>query len=604
MTPVAFGGLFGRLHTGDPCCGGLRRGVVLCPAFGHEGLWAAGSWRRLAEAVAAAGLVCLAIDYAGLGDSLGDPDDPGRVAAWGASVRAAVAYLRSEIGVESVGLAGLRFGGLMALDVAAEVGAESLALLAPFATGRGFVREMQAQGRILGRLPDGRPAPQDAPGTLNLAGFPFTPETLADLRALDLRSPKAPPAPRALVAAPPPGGEAAALADALAGAGTAVTRTGFPGFPEMVSNPIEAAPPLALFAQVAAFLAQGAGTAPAPIPRQPSARLTGADFTETAQSFGPEGTLSGILCRPSGPARTGDLALVLVNAGLNPRSGWARGGTTLARRLAAQGTASLRFDLAGIGDSAERSGAGLPLFDPASVREVSAALDLLEGAGFRRMAVVGGCSGAYLALHAALADRRVAGLVLVNMPRFFWEPDADIAAALRDPYRAASGYLGIARNAGAWRRVLEGEVDVAGILRRLAGRALKQGWGALRERARGTESVRGRATRAMAALAARGVRTRLVYSVADSGLSECERLFGPGGQRLAARHGCALHLLADTDHDLTPRPAREAMFAQVEELVRALEVGAASSAAPRPRRVRPDPGGRKRDGARIARHFP
>ena len=74
--------------------GGLARGgAVLCPPMGEEGRAAHRTFRRLAEELAAAGIVALRFDYDGTGDSAGLQDDPDRVPSWLASIEAARQYL-------------------------------------------------------------------------------------------------------------------------------------------------------------------------------------------------------------------------------------------------------------------------------------------------------------------------------------------------------------------------------------------------------------------------------------------------------------------------------------------------------------------------------
>jgi hypothetical protein len=75
---------------------------------------------------------------------------------------------------------------------------------------------------------------------------------------------------------------------------------------------------------------------------------------ERAHTFGSHQGLVGITCEPdAGPGL--DLpGFIFFNIGLNHRVGPQRVQVELARALAVQGFASLRFDLSGLGDSAPR----------------------------------------------------------------------------------------------------------------------------------------------------------------------------------------------------------------------------------------------------------
>lgn len=123
--------------------------------------------------------------------------------------------------------------------------------------------------------------------------------------------------------------------------------------------------------------------------------------------------LVGIHARAGGARRPGSVAVILLNAGLMPRSGPNRLYTRMARRLAKLGIDSLRFDLSGIGDSAARSDG--QSYRQGALRDVRDALDFLSSTKlYSGFVLVGLCSGADLAMRAALADRRVVGLVQID----------------------------------------------------------------------------------------------------------------------------------------------------------------------------------------------
>lgn len=131
---------------------------------------------------------------------------------------------------------------------------------------------------------------------------------------------------------------------------------------------------------------------------------------ETSCQLGPAGRLAGIVTEPDGaPAR----AVVLVSAGLVPKFGPYRLYAELARRLAADGTVTLRFDLGGIGDSGHGA-SGAPLRARTEL-EIRAAVDwLCEHYRVRDLTLGGLCSGAEDSFRSAAVDARVTGVVLID----------------------------------------------------------------------------------------------------------------------------------------------------------------------------------------------
>ena len=132
---------------------------------------------------------------------------------------------------------------------------------------------------------------------------------------------------------------------------------------------------------------------------------------ERALTLGCQGDeLFGVLSQPASPRGTG---VVVVVGGPQYRAGSHRQFVLLARALARQGFAVLRFDVRGMGDSA-----GSPRGFEDIVPDISAAIDTLvrEVPAVRQVALWGLCDGASAALlHVdAQRDPRVRGLVLLN----------------------------------------------------------------------------------------------------------------------------------------------------------------------------------------------
>ena len=117
--------------------------------------------------------------------------------------------------------------------------------------------------------------------------------------------------------------------------------------------------------------------------------------------------------RPSG---AGGIAhrVILFNAGVIHRAGPHRLNVQIARKLAEQGIPSLRFDLAGLHDSA--SPCGTLAFETQAIADLRSAMNVLgEARKVDRFALFGFCPGAYHGYLTALADERMAGLVMYDV---------------------------------------------------------------------------------------------------------------------------------------------------------------------------------------------
>jgi pimeloyl-ACP methyl ester carboxylesterase len=546
IIPVAFDDCVGWLH---PAAGG--RGIVLCSAFGYEELCSRRTMHDLAEALARAGLPVLRFDYHGTADSAGSGEDPERVATWIANIGAAMDLIRRETGVREVALVGLRLGALLAASAAADRDDIcALALLAPPNSGRAYVRELKALAHLL-VAPDERAASFDG---LEVAGFSVGQETLRALSRLDWPQTEIVGTPRVLLMHPdeaPP----KPLAARLTVLGSTIEEAPFEAYAQMMCDPTASVVPSQAIARLTAWAAAGApaGAAKPTIATEPV--LVGDNYIEAPALLGENGRLAGIFCRALSGHQPRK-AVVFVNAGAIYHVGWARMHVEMARELARSGIASLRFDLAGIGDS-EASSQAVPHLYTAVSDDMHAAIDWLQARGIRDLTVFGTCSGAYQAFHAAISDRRITRIALVNQLCFIWGP-------------------AYAMQLEAWRRTKATEVaarsdaqdaDIAPLSARgLSARVLLRSKQLVKFGLRHTTNLFVRGNMAWSGknpverwfedLARRGTQVLLVYGDNDPGLHELERYMGPQGCRATALPGVTKQLIENTDHTFTPSKAR------------------------------------------------
>ncbi|MFO1115606.1 MAG: alpha/beta fold hydrolase [Beijerinckiaceae bacterium] len=563
--PVAFEGCFGYLH---PAGGDV--GIVVCAPWAYEALCAHRALAEFAESLAANGYPTLRFDYPGAGNSRGDLAARS-VEDWVASVSSAVETLRRHSNARRIVLAGLGFGCLVALAAAkAGLDVAGLLLLAPPQSGRRHQRETQAFAAMVATPGDGSDSVEQ--GAVSIAGFVLPAAFLAQARSLDATQFSLTPTSFAIVAAMPDR-DSQPVVDALGAKGALVEQTSFDGYAELLASPIVVAPPRAAFARVVDALTRlcpSRGPVAAPIRQWPAASLVDGEIVEEALRFGEGGRLFGVICRPR-HSREGVPAVVLIGSGRNVHTGWRRIGVDMARSLARKGIASLRFDLGGIGESAERPGQPAQiLYSDWPQLDVTDAIDLMAARNFGAVTLAGICSGAYVALQSAIADARVKGLAPVNLFRVVWNPDDSFEEELRFGNRHMGKAVGSMFTRARLAKVLTGEFDVRPGLRRICSR-IGHSMSVTAMRTMGAVGPRGwlyaEAMRRFEILKARNVATTFAFSEGDAGIADLESYFGRDARELVAFPNVRVSKIYNCDHNFTPPHAGEWLVAQVEDVV-------------------------------------
>jgi alpha-beta hydrolase superfamily lysophospholipase len=453
-------------------------GVILLPPFGWDEVCSYRSRRAWALWLAAAGYPSLRLDLPSAGDSEGTPDAAGRLANWTDAVGCGAERLRGPGGCGWITAIGVGLGGLVGLNAMA-MGAEidDLVLWATPSRGRTLVREMRAfAGLEASRFGISEPTPLPT-GWLEVAGFVLSEQTLDALSALEVASmaPERRSGRRALLLERDGLPVDPGLAAWLRGEGFDVTEGPGDGYGAMMAEPAEARPPEDVFAQVGDWLARHEDPRPhrASTDERPAAMHPvggpAPQLVDPDGAFGEQpgwleladgGRLFAVSCAPVASG-SGELTLVLLNAGAVRRTGPNRMWVEVARRWAARGVNSVRLDVEGIGDA---DGDGTAYADvgefyvPHLVGQVRQALDALAGdRAHSRFVLIGLCSGAYWAFHGALEDSRVVAAVMLNPRVLYWDSGLEARRAARE----VGGSLA---RGSSWRRVLEGRVSPARML--------------------------------------------------------------------------------------------------------------------------------------------
>lgn len=440
--------------------------AVICAPIGYEYVHCHRTVRHLADRLAQVGIPALRFDYHGSGDSPGTDLDPGRLARWTTDILAAVSEARSWSGRKTVCLVGLRLGATLAALAARECDIDLLVLWNPCVKGRAFVRELQAVAMAAEKT-------SGMKGALEGAGFIATGETIAQLKTIDLTKCALQARLGVLLLGRDDQLPDPALARHLAESGIACDQKDVPGWAAMIAEPQFSVVPDAALDVLVDWVASRCGEAGA----VPAARgfdasrsmlslaLEGdngrrVELEEQLCRFGSDNHLFGVLSRAS--ADRDRPAVVLFNAGSVHHVGPHRNYVALARRLACEGFACLRFDLEGIGDSVLRApGRENHPYPDTAIADGRAALQALASQfGYRRFIAAGLCSGAHSAFHAGLSmpEHSIAELVVINPLTFYWKEGLSLSTSRR--FADMQMYKASMRNASRWRKLLRGDVDV------------------------------------------------------------------------------------------------------------------------------------------------
>lgn len=504
-----------------------RDGVLIVPPLGYEYWSTHRSLRSLAESLACNGWHVVRFDWDGTGDSSGDAEDTGRVAAWRACLAAAVTTMR-DAGLDRIVLVGVRLGATLGMLDAASLGISEIIACVPVVSGRRFTRELKLLGNADPQHPD----------TVVYAGLVVDHETAADLAAIDLVKDPPPAVPRTLLVTRPEA-QLGRLAERLESSGRALHVRECANLCAMLDCPAEEATVPGDFIQIVVEWLRPARPAPraACAPTCVASRMTCAGGS-VDERFIQIGELSAIETRPAEAAdpRT---VIAFLNSGSEPHVGPARAWVDYARTLGVRGHACVRVDFSGWGESPDRGHAPGRPYDPHCVAETMELVAELRRR-YARVVVAGLCAGAWVALRAA-QHAKIDGVFALN-PQLYWQPGDPVEALIADTRRRRTR------------------------ARRLVALGARMKWWSLLD----SLGIRPMASRWLTTLRKRRVRVMFSFAEDDDGLTFLRHRCG---RRIARelRHGyLAVEEVAEIDHQMYRVWRRSAIRAQLEKFVNAI----------------------------------
>jgi hypothetical protein len=200
--------------------------------------------------------------------------------------------------------------------------------------------------------------------------------------------------------------------------------------------------------------------------------------------FGPDGRLVGILAEPTDDRPRGPIVL-LLNSGLIHHVGPHRQWVEMARRWAALGVPTLRFDLSGIAGSAAAPGTAINRpYPAAALDDIAAAMRFVRTEGYAEHGIIlaGLCAGAQHAFRAALRTGDVDAIVMIDPIEYDQRDDDAVESAEWDNGRRAHAayewYSSRITDSQAWLRLLSGRADLGDVPLALVRKAglVARGW--------------------------------------------------------------------------------------------------------------------------------
>ncbi len=415
--------------------------VLLLGPFGWQADCSYRGLRAWATSLADDGHTTARLVLPSTGDSAGGARDPDRMSVWVDAVAGAAGWLRETTGAQRVVGIGIGLGGMLTCLAASQGAAvDDLVLWAVPSRGRSMLRELRSLSQIVASE-YAEEVGEDllAPGELSLTGYLLSAQAVSELEQMTLTDTEWPDAQRRRVLLLGRDGLSAdrRLQEHFERVGADVTIAEGKDYGALMENPQQSVPPADTIALTSRWLAKAPASSCGRA-RTPSARVPAEgealEFTHDGVALrelplrlaGPRADLFAVLSQPA-DIPCAPVCAVLLGAGALPHTGPNRGWVDLPRRWAARGVPSVRIDLSGIGESEGDDPSLLTdasFYYPWRTKEVQGVLDQLVQRGLPARFVLGGlCSGAYRALHAALADRRIAGVLLLNLYAFFWSEE-------------------------------------------------------------------------------------------------------------------------------------------------------------------------------------
>ncbi|MBO9126085.1 MULTISPECIES: oligosaccharide flippase family protein [unclassified Rhizobium] len=572
--PFAFDGTIGLFKPENAGVAKRSTAVLFVNPWGLEEMCSRRFFRVTAEHFAGLGVPSLRFDYPGAGDAL-DVDDTVGLKIWEDAIRNAAERLKQLSGCSRIIIVAQGLGAALAQRTAPSIeGVDAVALLGPVVNGRAYLRELRAWATFINHhLGLGEDAIPE--GKHMIAGLQMPDGIAAELSKVRIAAPETLAAQRYLILERPERADDTTLADNLTALGATVEQQTFKGYDRLISDPVFSRTPMEVVETLAQWVDEQTSVDPAAAPSASAVdtqSLAGDGFEEVPVRFGAFNHLVGVVTRPVGRPRGN--SVVFLSTAYDRQSGWGRAVTDMARGLAREGVASIRFDSANVGDSPPRPDApDQILYSATQNADAQAALDLLEGMVPGPLMVAGRCSGGYVAIRSAVDDVRVKAAVSINPFVYYWDPNQPVERKhVVSVPRSFEDYGQRLSSFATVKRLLKGDIDVLAATRNVIiafSRRMSVRIAPLLEYLPSRRHTASEVKKSFVTVGKRKVPLTLIYSEGDVGLEHMYFHFGPGGRKFERHPNVRLVMLPDADHNLTPPESRRTVFAEIARLAKA-----------------------------------
>ena len=584
---------FGLLHRTH---GDAKATVVIVEPFGIEALAADATFRSLTSRLLTGGFHVLRFSPPGAGDSTDLESVESIVPGWLEAIADAV-DVASTFAAGTVDVVALRLGATIAAHARPRARVRRMVLWAPVA-GKAFTREF----KLLGASAHGAARPSDqsgstnsdaagspAPPALEAGGFVLSHTSVAELAELDLRTVENLPADDVLLVDRDDLRSMEKVRVHLDSRGIRTAVTVPVGYAAMrLDDPEEGEIPEDAVGEVVEWLSvrpKDQASAPGPVPglvTSPTLVFSarGGALEEAPVWIRPSGAaLFGIVTRripDTTGVRFGPLSpsvVVLLTTGSNPRCGAGRLQVRMARRLAAEGHVVLRYDRRGIGASTGEGVGGkvvrmppaegaVDSYDDVHLLDAQHVVDFVTAEyGCETVTLIGMCSGAYTAFHAAAAHAvraKVHLVILINqilfLDRVWTTKEESPAMAVKAGYELRHGWHDLRK----WKALFNGSISIPMTVRRLARLARLKGgkhFGNVLERT-GVREPGALATH-LQRIHEAGIEQLYVFDDAETGLGYMSIEAGELMKRLAVKRGLQVTTVAGAGHIFAPAASKD-----------------------------------------------